>query len=124
MTALPAIKPLPLPERIRQPGVSPLPPECRGSGYSFAAAGRDCCHCAEYGDLRDAWLDRQDKRDGQGNLYRFHDLTDHIQGVSSPTCPTCRAAAGALPDVQASVPRAWLPGPELAKDTGGEGETR
>ena len=87
MTALPAIK---------------LPPECEcsfkaslernyGSGYSFAAAGRDCCHCAEYGDLRDAWLDKQDKRDGQGNLYRFHDLTEHIH-----TCPACRLVAGAF----------------------------
>src|SRR3990167_10233862 len=99
MTALPAIKPLPMPAKAAaslrssagQPGVSPLPPECRGSGYSFAAAGRDCCHCAEYGDLRDAWLDKQDKRDGQGNLYRFHDLTDHIH-----TCPACRLVAGAF----------------------------
>jgi|SRR3990172_6965021 len=101
MTAIPHLKPM--------PGVSPakrsgaLPPECRGSGYSFAAAGRDCCHCAEYGGLRDAWLDKQDKRDGQGNLYRFHDLTDHIH-----TCPACRAVAASLPAVNASVPRAWL----------------
>ena len=117
--------------KAASPGVSPakrsgaLPPECRGSGYSFAAAGRDCCHCAEYGDLRDAWLDKQDKRDAQGNLYRFHDLTDHIH-----TCPACRAVADAMPTVQAShalshalersevaanvVPRAWL---------GVEGET-
>lgn len=113
MTALPAIKPLRLPSlpaKSAPPGMSPLPPECRGSGYSFAAAGRDCCHCAEYGDLRDAWLDKQDKRDGQGNLYRFHDLTEHIH-----VCPACRAVAGALPPVTASVPRAWL---------GAEGETR
>ena len=45
---------------------------------------------------------------------------------------TRRALAASLPPVTAShalsaanvVPRAWLPGPELAKDTGGEGETR
>ena len=103
MTALPAIKPLPLPERIRQPGVSPLPPECRGSGYSFAAAGRDCCHCAEYGDLRDMWLDRP------GDLVAFHELVDHLRA-----CPACRAVAASLPTVTTSVPRAWL----------GEGETR
>ena len=97
MTALPAIKPLLPPARIRQPGVSPLPPECRGSGYSFAAAGRDCCHCAEYGEYRDEWLEHP------ASLVAFHALVNHIH-----TCPACRAVAGALPAVDASVPRAWL----------------
>ena len=85
MTALPAIKPLPLPERNNprlKPGVSPLPPECRGSGYSFAAAGRDCCHCAEYGEYRDEWLEHP------ASLVAFHALVDHIH-----TCPACRAVA-------------------------------
>jgi hypothetical protein len=101
MTAIPHLKPM--------PGVSPLPPECRGSGYSFAAAGRDCCHCAEYGDLRDVWLEHP------ASLIAFHELVEHIH-----TCPACRAVAASLPVLSAvkdhaSVPRAWL---------GTEGEMR
>ena len=90
MTALPAIKPLPMPAKAAAslrssagpPGVSPLPPECRGSGYSFAAAGRDCCHCAEYGEYRDEWLEHP------ASLLAFHALVNHIH-----TCPACRAVA-------------------------------
>ena len=110
MTSLPAIKPLLPPARIRQPGVSPLPIECRNSKMSFApaVAGRDCCHCADYGDLRDAWL--ADPAD----LEAFHELVEHVH-----ECPVCVSRAVSIPAVVASVPRAWLP-----DDTGGEGETR
>ena len=96
MTAIPHLKPM--------PGVSPakrsgaLPPECRGSGYSFAAAGRDCCHCAEYGEYRDEWLEHP------ASLVAFHALVDHIH-----TCPACRAVTDALPAVQATVTTSWLP---------------
>ena len=101
MTALPAIKPLRLPSlpaKASGPGVSPLPPECRGSGYSFAAAGRDCCHCAEYGEYRDEWLEHPD------SLLAFHALVNHIH-----TCPACRAVAASLPAVTATVTTSWLP---------------
>jgi hypothetical protein len=95
MTALPAIKPLRMPERIRQPGVSPLPVECRDSRYTFA--GRDCCHCADYGDLRDAWLEHP------ADLEAFHELVEHVH-----ECPVCVSRAASIPAVTSSVPRAWL----------------
>ena len=72
--------------------LSLLPIECRGSGYSFAAAGRDCCHCDEYGDLRDEWLEHP------ASLVAFHELVDHIH-----TCPVCLATAARFADLSAEL---------------------
>ena len=96
MTALPAIKPLPLPERNVE---KPLIPATCWDPAIPTYDGYSLIKCDELAGLLSWWMNG-----GAGHGPAWHEVFDHIH-----TCPACRAVSASLPAVQASVPRAWLP---------------